>query len=469
MQSTARRPCALAAGVAMAALCSRAAGQQRAAVPDFARLRDEAVGVLTELIRIDTSNPPGGETRAAEYIRAVLERERIPSQMFWRDAERASLVARLRSSGRRRPILVMGHTDVVGVDRARWTVDPFGGVVKDGYVYGRGALDDKDTVAAGLVAFLALHRLNVPLDRDVIFLAEAGEEGTPELGITYLVEHHWSAIEAEFALAEGGDIPVQSGRIRYVGVATTEKTPNTVTLTARGTAGHGSMPRVDNPIVHLSAAIAKIGAYQPPMRLNETTRAFFDRLAQVSPPPEAALFARLEDPQVQDELRRRYITYNSMLRTSISPNVIRGGFRTNVIPAEATAMLDVRALPGEDMDRLLSTLKAIVDDPAIEIVRAAPNRPAAPPSPIDSELFQALERTGRLVFSGAPTVPMMLTGATDMAQLRAHGVKAYGISEPVDVRDPTAHGDNERIAIEALGKYVEYIYRTLAEVAGARP
>src|SRR5581483_3518311 len=142
----------------------------------------------------------------AEYIRAVLERERIPSQMFWRDAERASLVARLRSSGRRRPILVMGHTDVVGVDRARWTVDPFGGVVKDGYVYGRGALDDKDTVAAGLVAFLALHRLNVPLDRDVIFLAEAGEEGTPELGITYLVEHHWSAIEAEFALAEGGDI-----------------------------------------------------------------------------------------------------------------------------------------------------------------------------------------------------------------------------------------------------------------------
>jgi acetylornithine deacetylase/succinyl-diaminopimelate desuccinylase-like protein len=448
------------------------AGQAPAPVPDLSRMRDEAVQLLQSLIRIDTSNPPGNETKAAEYIKSLLDKEGIASESFALEAGRGSIVARLKGNGSRRPLLLMAHTDVVGVERDKWTVDPFAGVLKDGHVYGRGAIDDKDSVAAALVAFLSLHRLRVPLDRDVIFLAEAGEEGTPDLGIGHLVEKHWDRIDAEFALAEGGEVPVRDGRVRYVGVATTEKVPNTLRLVVRGTSGHGSMPRLDNPIVHLSAAIGKIGAYQPPMRFIETTKAFFERIAKLSAPDEAFLLTHLADPVVgemaQAALRRTNITYNSMLRTSISPNIIKGGFRVNVIPGDAEATLDIRALPGEDMDRLVADLKTLVDDPAVEFVRTPPNRPSGPPSPLDSDLYRALERTQALIFPDSATIPMMLTGATDMAQLRAKGVKAYGISEPMDERDPSAHGNDERVSVEALGKYVEYIYRTVIDVAASR-
>jgi len=449
------------------------AGQaRRPPLPDFSAARDEAAQLLQGLVRIDTSNPPGNETKAAEFIKGLLDREGIASEIHGFEPGRGSLVARLKGSGRKRPLLLMAHTDVVGVEREKWTVDPFGGVIRNGYLYGRGAIDDKDSVAAALVTFFFLHRLKVPLDRDVIFLAESGEEGTPQFGIAHMVEKYWDAIDAEFALAEGGDVPTRGGRVLYVGVATTEKVPNTVTLTARGTSGHGSMPRLDNPIVHLAAAIEKIGAYQPPLRFIETTRSFFERTAKISAPDEAFLLTHVDDPKigplVQETLRRTNVTYNSMLRTSISPNIIKGGFRVNVIPGDAEATLDVRSLPGEDMDKLVADLKTLINDPAVEVVRVPPNRPSGPPSPLDSELFQALERTQAVMFPGASTIPMMLTGATDMSQLRAKGVKAYGISEPVDEKDPSAHGNDERISIDALGKYVEYIYRTVIDVAGQK-
>ncbi|MEP7309870.1 MAG: M20/M25/M40 family metallo-hydrolase [Acidobacteriota bacterium] len=448
------------------------AGQAPRPAPDFSKTRDEAVALLQRLIQIDTSNPPGNETVAAEYLKGLLDKEGIASEIHGLQPRRGNIVARLKGNGRKRPLLLMGHTDVVGVERDKWTVDPFGGVIKDGHIYGRGAIDDKDSIAAALVVFLSLHRLNVPLDRDVIFLAEAGEEGTPELGIAHMVAKHWDLVEAEFALAEGGDVPVRNGNVRYVGVATTEKVPNTITLVARGTSGHGSMPRLDNPIVHLAAAIEKIGAYQPPMRFIETTKTFFERTAKISAPDEAFLLTHLDDPTIgpiaQATLRRTNVTYNSMLRTSISPNIIKGGFRVNVIPGDAEATLDVRSLPGEDMDKLVVDLKALVNDPAVEIVRTPPNRPSGSPSPLDSDLFRALERTQAVMFPGASTIPMMLTGATDMAQLRAKGVKAYGISEPVDEKDPSPHGNDERISIDALGKYVEYVYRTVIDVAASK-
>jgi acetylornithine deacetylase/succinyl-diaminopimelate desuccinylase-like protein len=203
------------------------AGQAASRMPDFSKTRDEAVQLLQSLIRLDTSNPPGNETKAAEYIKGLLDREGIASEIHALQPGRGSVVARLKGNGRRRPLLLMGHTDVVGVEREKWSVDPFGGVIKNGFIYGRGAIDDKDSVAAALVTLLSLHRLNVPLDRDVIFLAEAGEEGTPEVGIGHMVQAHWEAIDAEFALAEGGDVPARNGRVRYVGVATTEKVPHT--------------------------------------------------------------------------------------------------------------------------------------------------------------------------------------------------------------------------------------------------
>ncbi|MCC7418242.1 MAG: M20/M25/M40 family metallo-hydrolase [Acidobacteria bacterium] len=443
----------------------------RARMPDFDAAQDEAVRILQEVIRIDTSNPPGSETKVAQYIKGVLDKEGIPSEILELEPGRGNLVARIKGNGSRRPVLIMGHTDVVGVERDKWTLDPFAATIKDGMVWGRGAIDDKDTVSAGLMAFLLIHRMKVPLDRDVIYLAEAGEEGSSQLGIGFMVDEHFDKIDAEFALAEGGLTVTEGGKVKYVGVATTEKVGRGVRLVARGVSGHASRPRLDNAIVHLSAAVAKLGGWLPPMRLNETTRAFFQTLAKVSPPDEAFVYTHLEDPTMglmaQELLRGTNVNYSSMLRTSISPTIVKGGFRGNVIPAEAEATLDIRALPDEDMDAFVDQMRRIVDDPAVEIVRNAGGRPAPPASGLDTEMFAALARAQAAAFPGAQTMPMMLTAATDNAQLRAKGVQAYGIGGPAPVDDTGMHGNDEKISVEGVGDFVELIYRAVVDVAAA--
>src|SRR5215471_4197344 len=185
----------------------------------------EAAHFLAELIKIDTSNPPGNETKAAEYLKSVLEKEGIPAQIYESAPGRGNILARLKGNGKKRPLLLLAHLDVVGVERSKWTVDPFAALVKDGYMYGRGSVDDKGMVAANLEVFLRLHREKVPLDRDVIFLAEAGEEGTAQFGIEFMIAKHWDQIDSEFALNEGGTALVENGKIKYVGVSTTEKVP----------------------------------------------------------------------------------------------------------------------------------------------------------------------------------------------------------------------------------------------------
>jgi acetylornithine deacetylase/succinyl-diaminopimelate desuccinylase-like protein len=441
--------------------------------PDFAKAREEAVQFLQDLVRLDTSNPPGNETKAAEYVKSILDKEGIPAELLTLEPGRGNVVARLKGNGTKRPLLIMGHTDVVGVERDKWTVDPFAGLIKDGYLWGRGSSDDKDSAAACLEVLLLLHRQKVPLDRDVIFLAEAGEEGTSQVGIGFMVAQHWDKIDSEFALAEGGTAAIRDGKVRYVGIAATEKVGRGARLVARGTSGHASIPRLDNPIVHLSAAVAKAGQYQSPMKLNDITRTFFQRMAAISPPEEAFLLSHLDDPivgaMVQESLRRTRIQYNSMLRTSISPTIIKGGFRSNVIPAEAEANLDIRAVPDEDMDQFFAELKRVIDDPSVEIVRNAASRPVPPPSRLDTDAFRALERAQAVVFPGAVTVPTMLTGATDMAPLRAKGVQAYGTGGPEIENEPMAHGNDERISVDGFGKYVEFLYRTVIDVAASAP
>ena len=436
---------------------------------DPASWRDETIQILSELVKIDTSNPPGNETRAAEYIKGLLTKEGIESEIVESAPGRGSIIARLKGTGKKRPLLLMGHLDVVGVERNKWTVDPFAAVIKDGYLYGRGSSDDKGMVAGNLEVFLQLHRQKTPLDRDVIFLAEAGEEGTSQYGIDFLVDKHWDKIECEYALNEGGEFPLKDGKLFYAGISTTEKVPRGLNLIAHGSSGHGSMPRLDNAVTHLAAAVAKIGNWQPPARLNETTKAFFARLAQISPPAEARLYRRVLDPKVQEQLRASNIRLNSMLRTSIVPTIIRGGFRENVIPAEAEATLDVRALPDENIDQLVETLRKLINDPEVKIERreAGQKRPAAAPSRIDSEMFQALERAQKKIFPGSTALPVMQTGATDSAQLRAKGVQAYGISIPKTDEDTRrVHGNDERIPVEGTGKFVEYLYAVVVDVAG---
>ncbi len=259
--------------------------------------------------------------------------------------------------------------------------------------------------------------------------------------------------------------------ITTVSVATTEKVPwRGIKLIARGTAGHGAAPRLDNPIVHLAAAVAKVGAYQAPMRLNETTRAYLERLASISPPDAAFRYRNLENgrlsDQIQTQLRASDIGINSMLRTSISPNIIAGGFRRNVIPAEAEAEVDIRALPDEDLDQFLATLRDLIDDPSVEVTAPTSMRPAAPPSSLDSELFGTLERVQETMFPDAITLPTMLVASTDSAQLRAKGTQTYGVGM---IRDGLSgvHGTDERVSVEGLELFVEYLYRVMVEIAGA--
>src|SRR6476646_2406755 len=439
--------------------------------PDFAKAHDEALHFLAELVKIDTSNPPGNEVKAAEYIKGVLAAEGISAQVYESAPGRGNLVARLKGNGKKKPLLLMGHIDVVGVERARWTVDPFAATIKDGYLYGRGAIDDKAMDAANLEVFLMLHRMKLPLDRDVILLAEAGEEGTTQFGIDFMVEKHWDEIACEYALNEGGGIHEENGKVQYVAVSTTQKVPRGFSLVAHGTSGHGSVPRLDNPIAHLAAAVDKISRWEAPMRLNETTRRFFQQMAQISVPEKAKLYAHVEDPAVQRKLLETQPSYYSMLRTSLVPTIIKGGFRSNVIPAEAEARFDVRALPDENMDQLKAELAKLINDPAISFVDAenVNARPATAPSGLDTDGFHALERAAQKVFPGAPTVPIMQVGATDSAQLRAKGVQAYDIGTVLGLEDlKRIHGNNERIQLAGFGKFVQFLFTATLDLAGAK-
>ena len=441
--------------------------------PDFEASGAEAVKTLQSLIRLDTSNPPGNETLVAEHIRGVLAAEGIAGQIYAKDPSRGNLVARLPGNGTKDPLLIVAHSDVVGVEPA-WTVDAFGGEIRDGYLYGRGAVDDKGMIAAGVQVMLMLRRAGITLDRDIILLVEAGEEGATEWGIDYMVENHLDEIRAEFALNEGGGIHLQEdGTVDRVTIATAEKVPwRGIRLVARGVAGHGSRPRVDNPVVRLAAAVARVGQHQMPMRLNETTREYFRRLAEISQPEEAFLYGNIEDPvlgpMIEERFRHDDVFSNSYLRTSVSPNIIQGGLRYNVIPTDAEATLDVRALPDEDMDSFLAELRRIVDDPLVEVTRPTSWRPSGPPSPLGTDLFRALERSQDAMFPGAVTIPQMMTGATDSAQLRAAGIPTYGVNPPLLDEDERAHGNDERIMTDAVATFVEFLYRTVVEVGGGR-
>ena len=443
---------------------------------DWTQLESETMDYYTSILRIDTSNPPGDETKAVNYLKPILDRAGIPSLVLALDPRRANLVARLKGNCSKRPLIIMGHTDVVGVQRDKWPVDPFAALRKDGYVWGRGSSDDKSHVVASLMTMLLLNRLHVALDRDVIFVAEAGEEGTSDLGIGFLADQHWNDIAGEFALAEGGQTVTRNGQVIAVEITTTEKTPRAARLVAHGTAGHGSRPRLDNPILHLAEAVAKFQGWQPPMRLNDTTRTYFERLATISSPEEAFRYNHVADPARTEEIQRYFASHEpgnySVLRTSIVPTIIQGGFRTNVIPSEAQATLDIRALPDEDMPRLYEQMRRVIADPAVEVIpENSRNRPVAPPSPIDSEMFRVLERVQKKMYPKAVTIPSMLTGATDMAQLRSKGVQAYGFGPIADESEGELHGahsDQERLLESSIHQMVQYLWYTVLDIAASK-
>ncbi|HXG88780.1 MAG TPA: M20/M25/M40 family metallo-hydrolase [Vicinamibacterales bacterium] len=445
--------------------------------PDWSRLEEETMRHFQALLRFDTSDPPstppGGEKPAADYIKDVLEKEGIPVQVFALEANRPNIVARLKGNGSKRPLLLMAHTDVVNVDPKKWSHPPFSATREGGYVYSRGTVDDKDNVAAVLMVMLTLKRQNVPLDRDVIALFEAGEEGTTRVGIQFMVNQHLASIESEFCFAEGGGVTRQAGQVKFATVQTLEKIPHAITLTARGVAGHGSVPLETNSVVHLSDAVAKVGKWAPPIRPNETTAAYFKRLATISSPEEAERYrnALSPDPKVSgaaDEyFRKNEPRHASMLRTSVSPNMFSGGYRVNVIPSEATATLDVRMLPDEDPKAFLEQVKRIVADPTVEVAFAARDTRPGGTSRLNTEAFAVLEANITKHYKTL-TLPTMSTGATDMAYLRSKGIQCYGVGPATDIEDGPkgfgAHSDQERILESELHRFVRFHYDIVADL-----
>ncbi len=446
-------------------------------VGDTAALAKQAEGWLADLIRINTTNPPGNEQAAAKYIVGILEKEGITPETLEVAPGRSAVLARLRSAvmpDPSRAVLLVAHMDVVGVERAKWSVDPFGAVIKDGYLYGRGAIDDKGMLAVNLAAFIALKRANTHINRDVIFLATADEEQGGDASIKILIAKYWDKFAAGFALNEGGRVVLKSGKVEYVAVQASEKVPINVAVIARGPSGHASLPTKDNAVVHLAAAVAKIGSYSAPVHLTTIVRRYFEQLAALED-DELAKWIRSLDAADRGEHAQRVISdanplWNSMLRDSIAPTILTAGVRANVIPSEARANLNIRLLPGHTIDTLLADLTKLVNDPQVRFEVQPDAGLAAPPSSLESDFYATIAKAAAQEFPNAPVLPFMSAGATDSAQLRLHNVQAYGVM-PFPLTDEDfrrMHGDDERLPLASFDKGVSLIARIVAEFAVAR-
>lgn len=441
---------------------------------DWDKQKTEILKLYRDLVQIDTR--AGNETKAVEYLRRVLEGDGIATKVLAQDPARANLVARIKGNGSKRPLLILAHTDVVGVQPEKWPVDPFSAAIKDGYVWGRGSLDDKPVLTANLMVMLLLKRNRAALDRDVIFLAESGEEAdTTGVGINFMVDKHYDEIDAEYSLTEGGGATIEGGKVVRMNIGTAEKVPARVRLVATGTSGHGSVPRMDNALIHLGTAVERVGRWQTPMRLNDTTRTYFEKLATISTPENAARYNALLNPK-SAEAADRYLREHepqaySMLRTSVVPTMLKAGVGANVIPSEAEATLDIRALPDEDITKFYAEMGKIINDPQVKIVPLPATRPASPATRLDTEMYRVLERVSKQMYPGVTVIPSMSTGASDKAQLRGKGQQSYGIGPAATRDDGTnygAHSDVERLAESSIYPFVEFVWNAVTEVASSK-
>jgi len=440
--------------------------------PDMLQLTAEAQTWLTDLIRINTTNPPGNEMEAAKYIQNVLQKENIPAEVLEMKPGRGIVVARMQAGplpDSARALLLVAHLDVVGVDRAKWTVDPFAATEKDNYIYGRGAIDDKGMVAANLAAFIGLKRSGARLTRDVIFLADDDEEEGGEASIKAVIDRYWDKIACGFALNEGGGVVLQNGKVQYVAIQTSEKVAYNVTVTATGTSGHASIPQRDNAVVHLAAAVQKIGTLETPLHLQTMTRRYFEQLAPVEDEDIAKWIRALDTSDRADlaalRLAQMNPVWNSMLRDTIAPTQLSAGVRNNVVPAQASANLNIRLLPGNSILDVVEQMQKAVNDPQVKFTVEPDAGPSAPSSSITTELYLSIERLAPQQFPGAVVVPYLSPWATDSAYLRLHNVQSYGLV-PFPLTDADMlrmHGDDERIPITSFRIGVEFLYKAVHE------
>ena len=443
---------------------------------DRVRAQRDARAHLERLVALNTENPPGNEVVAAQYFESVLKGvPGVETRILEFGDKRANFVARLRATRpTKRAVLIMGHMDTVGADPAKWATPPFQASESNGYLYGRGTIDDKGMLASSLSALLQLAARRDTLTRDVIFLGTADEESGGG-GIAHLIEHNFDLIkDAEFALNEGGSIVVAGGRVRVINIQVTEKISYNVGAIAKGTSGHGSVPLPDNALAALSRALARVHEWKAPVRLNEVTREYFRRLATIETNPEMKqamdAISKAGNDQKQIDAAAAILSRDPMnsavLRTGVAVTMLNAGIRVNVIPSDATATLNVRPLPDGDIQADIAELNRVGGEKNVTFSLRGEARKSPPISPLNSDLFRAMESAGKVMAPEAVAIPFMSTGGTDGAELRARGIPTYGIL-PMPMPDEDEmrmHGDNERVPIPSLGWATEYLYRVLTIV-----
>lgn len=437
------------------------------AEPDWTAVEKEASELLSHYLQIDTTNPPGNELAAANFWKQRLAQEGLEAQVFESQPGRGVVYARLKGTGEKKALILLHHLDVVPAVKADWEVDPFAGMVKDGYVYGRGAIDCKGVAATQFMALALLKRLGVPLKRDLIFLGTADEEEGGRQGAGWFVENHFDLIaDAEFLLTEGGGIRIRDGKRSY-DIDIAEKAPCWIQLEASGPAGHGSRPLPETAVIRLIRALDKILHYETEVKVVPAVQSYFTALAAQEESAKAERFRDLGRALTNPVFLKEFIanpTYNALVRNTISPTVLEGSNKTNVIPAHARAQLDCRLLPGEDPQQFIASLEKAVGDPKVRFSILLNFPPLA--SEADTELFRAIRSIAERHDPQVPVVPAVLGGFTDSHYFRRKGIVSYGFTGLAIAEEDgrRVHGTNERIPLASLREGSQILFELVQEL-----
>jgi acetylornithine deacetylase/succinyl-diaminopimelate desuccinylase-like protein len=428
-------------------------------------IEQEITRFLSELIQINTTNPPGNETAAANFIARYLSNEGFKPEVIESASGRGSIVARLKGSGEKPSLLLLSHIDVVAATPSEWSVDPFAGTVKDGYVYGRGAYDMKGMTAVEVLTLKLLKKNNIPLKGDIVLAATADEEKGGEEGAGYLLKHHREKVWCPYVLNEGGGLAIPQKKGNVYPIQTAEKGILWFKIKAKGTPGHGSTPNMaDNAIMRINKVITKLGEYEPETAYVPTLKQFLTEVAKVNPDLEADFSRLLNNPekseQILDELAKKNRALAEEIRprtkTTITPTMIHGGIKENIIPSECEAVFDCRVLPGQSVDKTLALIKALLKDVGIdklkfEIIQMHDGNE----STTQTQLYSAIMGVLREFEPDCGVTPTLTTGGTDSRFFRETGSVCYGFhpmrpDEPNDMLEKRMHGIDERITIENL-------------------
>jgi acetylornithine deacetylase/succinyl-diaminopimelate desuccinylase-like protein len=457
--------------VAILALASGPAGAEA-----LSPQQQLAFDIYKELVEINTVTATGDTARAAEAMAARLRAAGFVDddvQMFSPAPRKGNLVARLRGSGARKPILLLAHIDVVPANRDDWTVDPFKLTEQDGYFYARGSGDDKYMAAAFISNLIRYKQEGYKPDRDIVVALETDEEilDHDALGIQWLIKNHRDLIDAEFALNEGGGVGLKDGKPIRNSVQTSEKFSVTYRFDVKNRGGHSAVPVKDNAIYRLAEGLARLSKFDFPPELNETTRAYFERTAQLEGGQTAAdMRAVLTGPLDPASPALVRLTanpgYNALLRTTCVATMLEGGQAFNALPQFASATVNCRVMPGESADEVKATLQRVVADDQIAVTPI--DQPVlSAPSALNEEIMGSIEKLSREFWPGAVVIPTMSAGATDGSYLRNAGIPTYGHSGLAgEINESRAHGKDERIPVKSFYEGEDYLYRLVKALSG---